>query len=165
MAAAVDAASATAINSDDHECVLMVTQARLGSCLTALQAERARAALGKLGIAIITHSHSSNSTGVAMVIVSSSDLEVRVSIVSLRARLRQQNFNRLLFRASFSWHIRVFNRLSLPPSLQNGGATSSCMACGNWLVVSAKTWRAAPQAAGAAVALVTVIVAAVLEAG
>jgi hypothetical protein len=166
VAAAVDAASATAINSDDdREGLLMVTQARLGSCLTTDAAERARAALDKLGIAIITHSDSSNSTGVAMVIVSSSDLEVRVSIVSLRApvRRRQQNFNRLLFRASFSWNIRVFN-LSLQPSLQNGGATSSCMAYGNW-VVSAKTWRAAPLAAGATVALVTVIVAAVLDAG
>jgi hypothetical protein len=38
------------------------------------------------------------------------------------------------------------------------------MAYGNW-VVSAKTWRAAPLAAGATVALVTVIVAAVLDAG
>jgi hypothetical protein len=83
----VDAASATAINcDDDHEALLMVTQARLGSCLTTHEAGRARAALGKLGIAIITHSDSSNSTGVAMVIVSSSDLEVRVSIVSLRPR-------------------------------------------------------------------------------
>jgi len=81
VAAAVDAASATAINSDDG----MLTQARLGSCLTTPEAGRARAALGKLGIAIITHSDSSNSTGVAMVIVSSSDLEVRVSIVTLRA--------------------------------------------------------------------------------
>jgi hypothetical protein len=87
VAAAVDAASATAINSDDdREGLLMVTQARLGSCLTTDAAERARAALDKLGIAIITHSDSSNSTGVAMVIVSSSDLEVRVSIVSLRPR-------------------------------------------------------------------------------
>ena len=53
--------------------------ARLGSCLTEHEAERALKALRTLGISIVTHSDSTDSSMSAdfsMVIVSSSDLEV-----------------------------------------------------------------------------------------
>lgn len=53
-----------------------ISQARLGSCLSELEAGRARRALDRLGIATVTHEECAGSS-VPMVVVSSHDLEVR----------------------------------------------------------------------------------------